>query len=49
MLLPKYAHERLIFDDDTLLTTDVDPNMIPINDTACELLNRGLYQANSAA
>jgi len=38
MLLPKYATERLTFDDDTLLTTDVDPNMIPINDAACKLL-----------
>ena len=49
MLLPKFANERLTFDDDTLLTTNVDPNMIPIDDAACMLLNRGLYQANAAA
>ena len=49
MLLPRYANHKLAFDDDTLLTNNVDPAMIPITDQACNTLNRGLYKANSKA
>ena len=49
MLLPKCTSERLTFEDPSLLTDDVNPNMIPANDAACEILNRGLYNANTAA
>ena len=49
MLLPKFTNERLTFEDPSLLTVDVNPNMIPVNDAACEILNRGLYNANTAA
>ena len=49
MLLPRYADHRLNFDDDTLLTTDVDPHLIPITDEACTTLNGKLYKPNTAA
>jgi hypothetical protein len=49
MLLPRFADHRLAFDDSTMLTTNVDPNMIPITDRACSVLNCGLYKANAKA
>ena len=49
MLLPRFADHKLAFDDSTMLTTDVDPSMIPITDRACSVLNRGLYKANAKA
>jgi hypothetical protein len=49
MLLPRYVGHRLTFDDSTMLTTNVDPTMIPITDQACCTLNSGLYKANAKA
>ena len=49
MLLPKYALQKLTFDDDTVLTTNIDPHLILITDEQCASLNRRLYKANTTA
>ena len=42
-------HKDLTFDDDTVLTTNIDPHLILITDEQCASLNRRLYKANTTA